>query len=378
MNLESHLRELPLELAGDFGRLVCQLRTMREVEPSAGLVERVVAAVEREEQVVESGRRGVPAPWGWAVAAAAVVMLLLGVQHYLGRLARGGGVPPVGVGESGVNWLVQSQGSDGSWSPAEHGGEAVYRPALTALATLALAVQECGGYEEQVALGVGAILREQLADGSFGGEGRALYYNQALATYALAKLASGGWDVGSTLERAVGYIAMHQGAEGGWDYEEGSSGNAAVTSWQVQALVLAEKQGVERAGVALRKGLRWLRGQARESGAIAYHADSRRCSEGVTALAADALMVAGAEFEGLPELGRRAAATLRSRGDRPVDYYSDYARVAALTHSGSAQQADEIKRRVVESASLGVADQWEMVGGGVYRAAFAALTAAHF
>ena len=163
-------------------------------------------------------------------------------------------------------WLAACQEADGAWQPARHGGDPAYRPALTALAALALARDPADRFREGVRRATDALVALQTADGAFGGEGRVRAYNQAIAAYALATLAPHGPATAAALERAVAFSRAGQSAEGGWDYEAGSEGNTAVTAWQVRALAAAAERGVGQANIPLRKGLRWLRGAARSPG----------------------------------------------------------------------------------------------------------------
>jgi len=371
MNLEAHLSELAVPEAAAFRAVIDRLRTLPEREPSADLTGRILAAVDSDRGRRRSDPPWVHAPW-WVAAAAMAAGLLAIVTLFAPPARRGTGPSP----EMRLAWLAASQERDGSWDPLRHGGDAAYRPALTALSALALA-QNPKGYAENIRRACDALTALQTGDGAFGGTGRALYYNQAITTYALAALRPQRPELKPALERAVGFMRARQTAEGGWDYEAGSEGNAAITAWQVRALACAAEQGVGGANVPLRKGLRWLRGSTRDDGSVAYHRGSGARSESLTALAAYALITAGKAFPELPPVGQHAASSLKVHPDARAgaDCYRDYAKVLAFEAVGESRRADAVRGRMLKRQEIGEDDQWENVGGRLYTTALTALVA---
>lgn len=222
-----------------------------------------------------------------------------------------------------------------------------------------------------------ALAALQGADGAFGGEGRVGLYNQAITTYALATLCSKHPALRPTLERALSYVGSRQTVEGGWDYEAGSEGNSALTSWLVRALACAEVQGFDQARTPLRKGLRWLRGTARDDGSIAYHRGSASRSDSLTALAAYALITAGQTYPELSALGRHVAGSLSTSAKAPsaADCYRDYAKVLAFESAGAVAQAERVRQQMRSQQESALPDQWGTVGGRLYTAALTALAA---
>lgn len=368
MNFDAHMSELSAEDAKAFRELAARLRAAPEREPTASLDGRILAAVDAERARL-CRRARLRSPW-WGAAAAAVA-LALAALYFGARDA----ASAFGSHGSGVAWLAEAQEADGTWSPAKHGGSEAYRPALTALSALALAHSGKRRYDARVTRACAALVSLQAADGSFGGEGRARLYNQAIAAYTLASLHRSRPAVNPAVERALAFIRDQQSLEGGWDYEAGSTGNAAITAWQVRALSCAEAEGFEAARIPLRKGLRWLRGSARDDGSMAYHRGSTSRSDGLTALAAHALITAGREFPGLPELGRLAVDSLSvgSESCATANCYRDYARVLAFEAAGAKRQANAVRSRMAKLQKGGQPDQWESAGGKVYTTALAAL-----
>jgi len=366
MKLTAHLNELSLPEAAAFRGLVERLRSLPERTPAADLTGRIMAAVDAERCRT---RRRPLSPW-WGFAAAALLAVTLSLVSVYRNGYRCGGSPA-----EGLSWLAAAQEPDGSWSPAKYGGADTYRPALTALAALALARVPDGRYAPQLQRACAALASLQAADGAFGGRGREQLYNHALTAFALATLYPGQPSLKPVLEQAVAFSRARQTVEGGWDYEPRSEGNTALTAWQVRALACASRQGFAEAQVPLRKGLRWLRGSAREDGSVAYHRNSSARSDSQAALAAYALIADGKAFPGLPELGRRVAGSLCTLPavDECADCYRDYAKALAFESAGSGAQAEAVRRQMAARQRAGCRDQWESVGGRLYTTAFTLL-----
>jgi hypothetical protein len=367
MNFDTHLQELDPSDAQAFRAVAARLRAAPERQPSPGMEARILAAVEQERQR-ERRRFRAPSPW-WGAAAAAGLLAAVTLFDLSGRLRACKAASPR---DPELAWLAENQEADGTWSPAKHGGSESYRPALTALSALALERSGVfGPHVDKACRGLSAL---QDAQGAFGGEGRARLYNQALATYALAELCSAHPEARPALASALRFVADRQTLQGGWDYEAGSEGNAALTSWLVRALACAQAQGFREAGTPLRKGLRWLRSTARDDGSIAYHRGSTGRSDSLTALAAHALITAGQAYPELPALGRQVAAALSDTPDASAapDCYRDYAKVLALDSSGAGDRADLVRQQM-SARRQPLADQWGSVGGRLYTTALTAL-----
>lgn len=365
MNLTAHLETLPPAEARGLRAIAERLRQLPEREPSADLADRILRAVK-----AGRARPRFRPPTLWRAAAVLVAALTL-VALYL-RF----GVPVSrdARADDDARWIAAAQEPDGTWRPAHHGGAEAYRPALTALSALALDRTDARKYASRVGQACEALAALQNADGAFGGNGRERGYNHAMTTFALAALTSGRPGLKPVLERALSFTRASQTAEGGWDYEPGSEGNAALTSWQVRALAEARRIGFAEAEVPLRKGLRWLRGTLREDGHVTYHRGTRNPSECLDALTAYTLITAGGAYAGLADLGRQVAGRLSP--DEPggiADCYRDYAKTLAFASAGASEQAARVFRQMTARHQAGARDQWEGVGGRLYTAALRCL-----
>lgn len=360
MNIFSHVDSLrPVRERESLGGLVDTLRRQPEIEPSEELTGRVMRSIDREpvcDRATLSEQRGFQ-PWFGAAAAVAVVIVLLALRYTYTR------VNVCGVAGSDEQWLARRQERDGSWNPARHGGSQVYQPALTALSALALH-RSAVDYESEVKRARNYLMRIQHPDGTFGGNGRESMYNQSIVTYVLAVTGDGS---AAALSKSVNVIKRRQSAAGGWDYVKNSEGNAAITSWFIQALAAAGGAGVDQGEVSMRKGLRWLRGLADQSDRVAYNKSSPAGSDTISALAGYALLTAGAEFADVSELGQRIIAAMRSETPaRGGDLYRDCMKVRALTAAGHTKDAAALKHSVASRNADAAGDQWEKVGGALY------------
>ena len=368
MDLNAHLDELNPCEAEAFRAVICRLRSIKEQPPSSELADRIItaaAAARRAER-----RHRLYWPWLGAAAAAAIAVTL---SHVLRTPSAPSAPPP----DATLEWLAGAQDADGTWSPARHGGAETYRPALTALSALTLAGTADGKYAPNVRRACDALARLQSAEGAFGGDGRALYYNQAITTFALASLYESTPCPQPVIERSLAFMLARQSPEGGWDYEKNTGGNTAVTVWHVRALTCMARQGFADADIPLRKALHWLRGTVREDGTIAYHRGSPVRSESLNALAAYALITGGATYPQLVTMGQRMAGSIATGADSAssADCYRDYAKILALDAAGSGHEANKIRARMLANNRTARQDQWQQVGGRLYTSALTSLAA---
>lgn len=374
-------------------RTVARLRATRmaDAEPSPDLTDRIMAALPPAAFGITpfTRVRAFVRRHRYQLAAAAAVLLasVLGTwQLLLPRTVDTGSATLAGCA-----WIAGHQEADGSWDPARVGGQALYRPALTALATLAL-TREPERYPQEIAAACRALVREQQSDGAFGPDDSARMYNHALSTWALLAACDTGRhpELRGVLERAVAFIRARQQTTGGWGYSSsvGEPANTAVTAWQVQVLARAQQAGWDDAGGNLRKGLNWLRQRADNHGQFGYTAapGSASATPTLNAMGAYTLLTAGGSR---PELVQTAAAAIahlrtaaRTEPAHPADLYRSFFTAAAWDAAGDHGRADRVRADVCGQRELGGADKgswvpsdgWGKVGGRLYATSVAVLT----
>ena len=337
-----------------------------ELEPSSDLTARIMEAV-----ADEAARERRRMRWLRAVAAAAA-----GIAAVVAVAVVGGGESKVGdvsvavandeskvegrksevQGKGASNfaieaadWLVAQQCPDGTWSPAQTGGNEAFRPALTALALMALQRHAPERHAQAISRAKSALEALQTEDGAFGRDPSAKLYNHSFVTYALMSVANGhGDDITPALQRAIAFSLRSQNHLGSWDYPPRETGNSALTVWQLGILIQARRAGWNDDAGQLRRGLAWLRRQGHE-GLLDYREDFDRRytpksgSVTLTAMATSTILEAANDFPELRDTAENAVASLHSACERLSaraagnNYRGDlYATVVALL---SAQQS---------------------------------------
>ena len=393
---QQHLAHCPYcssEMAA-FQKTVAALRGVRlaTAEPSPDLTARIMAALPPDAFRVTPFTRVLSFVrrhrfQAAAAAAAAVLVATLGAWQFCLHLPLNTGLAT----HAGCAWIARQQEADGSWDPVKSGGQESYRPALTALAALAL-MRDSGHYPREVAAACTAIVQAQQPDGAFGPVLSGRMYNHALATWALLA----AYDKRRTpelqraLDKAVTFIRARQQPAGGWGYRAAAEdpANTAVTAWQVQVLARAQQAGWDDAGGHLRKGLNWLRQRADNHGQFGYTA-SRGGSSGtptLNAMGAYTLLTAGGAR---PELVQTATMAMdRMRTDpamdtaRAADLYRAFFTAAAWEAAGDRKRAALVRADVygkretrgADKGSWAPADDWSKVGGRLYATSVAVLT----
>jgi hypothetical protein len=315
-----------------------------ELEPSPDLTSRIMEAV--ADEAAGERRR---ARWLRAAAAiagiAATVAVVLQVRtsapemRTSEQVAQHKADPAV----EAADWLVAQQCPDGTWSPAQTGGNEAFRPALTALAMMALQRHAPERHAEAIARAKAALEALQTEDGAFGREPSAKLYNHSFATYALLSLANeNGEELTPALQRAITFSLGSQNHLGSWDYPPRETGNSALTVWQLGILMQARKAGWSDDAGQLRRGLSWLRRKGHD-GLLDYREDFDRRytpkagSVTLTAMATSTILEAAEDFPELRDTAENAVASLHIACERLSaraagnDYRGDlYATVVAL------------------------------------------------
>ena len=315
-----------------------------ELEPSPGLTGRIMEAVANE--AARERRRAL-----WLRAAAAVAgiaaVITVSLQGWTPEPGAPGSGPEAAQASNpaaeAADWLVTQQCPDGTWSPAQTGGNEAFRPALTALAMMALQRHAPERHAAAIARAKAALEALQTDDGAFGQTPSAKLYNHSFATFALLSLANENGDgLTPALRRAIAFSLRSQNHLGSWDYPPRETGNSALTVWQLGILMQARKSGWSDDAGQLRRGLAWLRRQG-HGGLLDYREDFDRRytpkagSVTMTAMATSTILEAAEDFPELRDTAENAVASLRTACERLSaraagnDYRGDvYATVVAL------------------------------------------------
>jgi len=188
--------------------------------------------------------------------------------------------------ERGLEWLVRTQASDGSWRNS--GGYGSYPAAMTGLAGMALLASGStptrGKHYDNVRRAV-AFLRKH-ADGTTGvisvpaEEGRSMY-GHGFATLFLAAVYGMEADAREqerlkrVLDKAVQLIAQAQSSAGGWIYTPDSAGDeGSVTVTQIQALRACRMAGIVVDRRTVDRAVGYIKNCQNPDGSIRYSLNS--------------------------------------------------------------------------------------------------------
>ena len=164
----------------------------------------------------------------------------------------------------GLNWLRQAQNAHGMWGCEKSGAPST---AITSLAILAFAASgntPCRGPDREVIVrAITRLLRIQRNDGSItqaDATGMGLLYDHSCATLALAEFygqqseADEIEGLAAGLKRAVEYLCLRQGKDGGWDAQGmGQKSDLAITCNAWLALRAAHNAGIAVSGASVEK-----------------------------------------------------------------------------------------------------------------------------
>ena len=303
-----------------------------QASPSPGLARRVMDGV-RAEAARERRRARL---WRIALASAACVadafIALFASPFAPGRALSPSAPQPATDGrfvetslpgqapsapDAAADWLASRQCPDGTWSPSETGGNEAFRPALTALALMALQRHAPVRHADAIARAEQALVAMQTDDGAFGDSSPDRLYNHSFATYALLTLQNArGAGLTPTLKRAIAFSLRSQNHFGAWDYAVQRPGNAALTVWQLAILVEAGKAGWRDDAGQMRRGLAWLR-RLGQGGYFDYRGDldrkytPRSGSDTLTDMATATLLEAAGQYPEFRETAETAVASLQ-------------------------------------------------------------------
>ena len=370
------------------------LPAAKTAEAAPGLTLRILGAVARERRRERRARVFRAA----AAGVAALLALAFIPRLFTDGAASDAAAPTVAhsrtMAGDAADWLVAQQCADGTWSPAQTGGNEAFRPALTALALMALQRHAPVRHAAAIARAEKALEGLQTADGAFSDSPSSKLYNHAFATFALLSLRNERGEAPTpAIRRALAFSLRSQNASGAWDYTAREPGNTALTVWQLGILLEARKAGWEDDAGQLRRGLAWLRKRGHD-GIFDYREafdrqyTPRAGSLTLTAMATATLLEAAETFPELRPTAENAVASLRLAHGRSEeratrDHYRDYFLCRAFrdgADAGIAESiADSIAAQHSQTTSRAVApwkaeDVWSSTGGDLYATVMALLS----
>ena len=181
--------------------------------------------------------------------------------------------------QRGLEWLAKNQAADGSWGKQ-------YTVAVTSFACLARLADDDepfqGDHGRALIRGLNFLLSKQ-KDGMFANQGHSWIHGQGFGTLALSEAYGRSLScktkpdldmkkVRDVVSKAVGHIAKHQSASGGWWYTPGNPGSheGSTTVCAVQAMVSADNYGIEIDKAVLARGFEYLKKCQNPDGGFDY------------------------------------------------------------------------------------------------------------
>lgn len=298
------------------------LSNVGEIEPPSDFTGKIMEAVAAE-RIREKRRFHRISIIIAATAGAAAILLIAFLPAFMlqdthtGTTCQTESLSATSKSEQAADWLVSQQSEDGSWSPSQTGGNEAFRPALTALALMALQRHAPIRHADAILRAEKALESMQTADGSFSDSPSSKLYNHAFATFALLCLQNDReTELTPTIKRAITFSLRNQNHLGAWDYTINEPGNTALTVWQLGLLLRAQKAGWNDQNGQLRRGLAWLKKQG-HNGMFDYRAafDQQYTPYSgnitLTAMATSTILEAAKTFPQLQKTADNAAESLR-------------------------------------------------------------------
>ena len=347
-----------------------------DTEPSAILRPQIIQAIQSE---IEAATTFSFANKHWTRIAAAILICLSGYILMKARVPH----PDTRIlaHEKSLNWLMNQQHDDGSWSPSNWGGSDQFSTGVTALSLMALlqspASEQVTKAVEQATAHLIRTLNK--ADPN---QTQAFSYNYSLATLSLldAYAAQPNDETKTAIDTALTHITKQQSSSGGWGYqvstgiEYGSPApaNSAISIWPLAVLKRAAELGWSSNDQNYARATRWLAGRFDENGTMGYR------SPGDFPNGPETLLAMG--LSTLPDRATIAEKSLQHLDNLDLetrDMYRLFFTAQAL-HRGEKTTLTKLQKRLIgmqtDDGGWKADDKWNQAGGRVYATALASLS----
>ena len=334
---------------------------------------------------------------------AATALALLGgtllVLHVMTDTSerRTGQTPRASAVDRGIEWLLTRQTALGGWNAEALGGKPEYAPALNGLAVLALtrADGKASDLTSVLARAAAFLVQQQAEDGRLGKDFGGTMYNHGIATLALLEVYGVTQDeqLHKPITKALAFIRHRQSPVGGWGYRDQQSSlpNLSITAWQVQALLLADRQGWQENRIPVRKALAWMTRTVNGNGFFGYERAQHFPEGPHTLTMMGTYCMLAAQQHDIPVDPNLSAKVIRGMGKladtRPADYYGAFFYSSALSEADPDTFRDAltaahdalIARQQTTGHNAGTwlpDDPWGGTGGQLYSTSMALLALA--
>jgi hypothetical protein len=201
--------------------------------------------------------------------------------------------------EKGLKWLAAQQKEDGRWScKPTHATDDMASTAFALLAFLADGNSETTGpFKEVVAKGAAWLVKQQQADGSFGG---VRLYTEGLCTLALVEaFVMGGTEAHyEAAQKGINHVVKSQRPKGGWMYkgDDDGAGDSSVTGMMFQPLKQGQMAFLDFDETCLERGRAFIDAITDKEHWVGYREGDGRRHIALTAIGNLVRVYAGAEF----------------------------------------------------------------------------------
>jgi hypothetical protein len=192
--------------------------------------------------------------------------------------------------QAGLDWLARQQTKEGRWTLQTQPNPGVYESdvAATSLSVIPFLraghTRKNGKHQREVSNGLKFLISQMDSSGDMRAGGT--MYIQGMAAIALCEAFARTNDDRFRLpaQQAIDFIVKAQNpSSGGWRYEPGDEGDTSVLSWQVTALTIAKRAGLEVPQQTFMRASAWLDSVQSENGSAYSYMKSQKPKQSMTA-----------------------------------------------------------------------------------------------